>query len=92
VTRPPCIVCGKRRGHDAETHDAVRLERRRCANLLRKTWPRLPGLPKVLDFYRRQEPPPKPTTERRPIDWCVKVLRSGDVIHLPVYEREETEA
>lgn len=84
--RPPCIVCGRRR-HDPAAHDAYRREYRRCKNLLRKTWPRL-ATAAVLAWYAKREPARPPSTERRPIGWTCKVLRSGQVLHVPVWPEE----
>ena len=77
----PCIVCGRRRGHDGEEHERHRRERRRCANLLRRTWPRLRGLGPLLEHYARGEagrPAPAPRVE-----WRAIVLRDGTVAHVP---------
>jgi len=82
MTRPPCIVCGKRRGHDAEAHDKYRHEHRRCANLLRRTWPRLGGLPALLDFYARHDGAAPPLAARP--EWTCKVHPDGTITHHPV--------
>lgn len=85
MTGVPCIVCGRRRGHDAAEHERHRAERRRCANLLRRTWPPLAGLGPLLEHYAAGEagrPAPAPRVE-----WGAKVLRGGRVVHRPV-ERE----
>lgn len=85
--RPPCIVCGRRRGHDAETHDKYRQEYRRCKNLLRRSWPRLAGLPKLIEHYARQDKPAAPSTRTQ---WTCKVHPSGEVTHHPVEEETPT--
>lgn len=88
TTRPPCIVCGKRRGHATDVHDKYRLEYRRCKNLLRRTWPRLPGLSKLLAFYEARDPKPAPTPAQGPrvVGWHAKVHRDGTVSHHAVFE------
>ena len=68
----PCIVCGTR-PHDREYHERYRREYRATKNLLRRSWPRLRGLPAR---------PPVP--ERGPVRWYAKVLTGGAVAHLPV--------
>lgn len=78
----PCIVCGHRRGHDGAEHERHRAERRRCANLLRRTWPRLAGLGALLEHYARGEAG-RPAPAPRPA-WGVKVLRDGSVVHRPI--------
>ena len=72
-----------RRSKKAQTRDtktAHRAERRRCALLLRKSWPRLKGLGAVLAFYARRDP--QPAVERSaPLEWTCRVLPSGEVVH-----------
>jgi len=78
----PCIVCGRRRGHDAGEHDRQRHERRRACNLLRRTWPRLAGLGRLLEHYAREAGPVKPAAPR--VEWACRVLKSGAVVHVPI--------
>ena len=73
-----CIVCGRRRGHDREYHETYRVEYKRCKNLLRRTWPRLRGIPP-------RPPGPKVSDVR----WYARVMRGGDVLHVPVKPGEK---
>lgn len=88
---PPCIVCGRRRGHDAEAHETYRRESRRARNLLRRSWPRLPGLRRLLDWYARREPKPTRAPGARPLGWRAKIVTDGVVVHLPVWPDEEAD-
>lgn len=76
MTRPPCIVCGRRRGHDRDYHATYRAEYRRTKNLLRRSWPRLRGLAALT------AKPPGPA--RSDVRWYARVLPGGDVVHVPV--------
>lgn len=71
----PCIVCGRRRGHDRPYHEEYRREYRRTKNLLRRRWPALRGLAKLAAA---------PGPRRGDLRWYARVLPSGDVVHLPV--------
>lgn len=72
MTRPPCIVCGKR-PHDGAYHETYRRECKATKNLTRRSWPRLRGMPAAAPGPRRSD-----------IRWYAKVLTGGAVAHLPV--------
>lgn len=71
-----CIVCGKR-PHDREYHARYRAEYRATKNLLRRSWPRLRGLPPSV-------PGPRRGAER----YYARVLPSGQVAHVRVMPGE----
>lgn len=73
MTAIPCIVCGRKHGHDRDYHATYRAEYRRTKNLLRRSWPRLRGIP-----------PRPPGPSRGDLRWYARVLPGGEVLHVPV--------
>jgi hypothetical protein len=68
----PCVVCGER-PHDRAYHERYRTEYRATAHLLRRSWPRLRGVP-----------PRPPGPVRGDVRWYARVLPGGTVVHTPV--------
>lgn len=87
----PCIVCGGKplrdgkRRHKPEVHERMRVERKKTCNLKRRTWPRLQGRDSLLKYCAKQII--RPSRQ----EWECKVLRSGEVLHVPVQPTEEEE-